>query len=262
MVAFQITANMKSFAGLFLLVTLMFAATPVLAAGSCSPNSCPPPLGTEMVVHAYAAGCAALTGTPTMIIRWDSTPVTSGDSWQVVFAVSDSIHNETLVATATTIEGQHNFTETFYVGSTVASHQVVRIPSSVEFPGDFGRQEFTDFYMPSGEVTFFWYTPHAGAIQAFGSLNIPHMTPTDVAVFFAPIKSGQPLSFNLFRDGYFDVGQQSGQSGPVVEGAFNSSPCATPLSLALSNNINTNACEESFTAGGTSLTVAMVGESD
>jgi hypothetical protein len=216
------------------------------------------PLGTEMVIHAFAASCAPLT-IPTMTVRWDSTPVPVGsDAWQVELAISDSVHNETLVAALTTINGQHNFTVSFYQGSTLTSRQVSPVPSNVAFPGNFGQQEFTDFYYTGSQITFFWYAPHAAFIMVSQSLNVPRITPTDAAVFFAPLQPAQPLQFSFFQDSYFMVGQDA--AGPQIAGAVNHSPCATPLSLHLSNNIDTNACEDAFTAAASTLDETMISE--
>ena len=233
------------------------AINPAGSAGSIIPPS--GSLGNEMVIHAFAASCATLS-IPAMIIRWDSTPVPVGsDAWQVDFAISDSIHNQTIVAGLTTINGQHNFTVSFYQGSTLVSHAVSPITSAVAFPGNFGQQEFTDFYYTANnQITFFWYAPHAGSIMVSQAITVPHITPTDVAAFFAPIQPGQPLQFNFFEDSYFSVGQDT--TGPQVAGQSNQSPCATHESFSLSNNIDTNACEVAFTLGTAGLDATMISE--
>jgi hypothetical protein len=232
------------------------AINPAGSSGGIAPPS--GPLGTEMVIHSFATSCAALV-LPTMIIRWDSTPVPTGaDAWQVEFEISDSVHDQTLVAALTTINGQHNFTVSYYKGSTLVSRQVSPLPSNIAFPGNFGQSEFTDFYYTGTQITFFWYAPHGASIMVSQALNVPDITPTDVAAFFAPIQPAQPLQFSFFQDSYFFVGQDT--SGPQVTGAVNQSPCATPESLSLSNGINTNACEVAFTVGTISLDDIMISE--
>jgi len=216
------------------------------------------PLGTEMVIHAFAASCAALS-VPTMIVRWDSTPVPVGsDSWQVEFAISDSVHNQTIVAALTTIDGQHNLTVSVYHGSTLASSQVSHVKANIAFPGNFGQSEFTDFYYTGSQLNFFWYAPHAAFIMVSQAVGVPKITATDVVAFFAPIHPSQPLQFNFFQDGYFFVGQDT--AGPQIAGAVNQSPCSTPLSLHLSNNIDTNACADVFTTGTLTLDETMISE--
>jgi hypothetical protein len=83
------------------------------------------------------------------------------------------------------------------------------------------------------------------------------MNATDVTSFFAPLTPGQPIQFQTFPPNgqgnlsYFYVGQD--EAGPNLQGAFNSSPCATPESLALTNGIVTNVCEAAFTGDESTL---------
>jgi hypothetical protein len=211
-----------------------------------------------MVDHAFATGCATLSGTASAFIRWDQTPIPVGaDSWQVDFLASDSVNDLTLLSTVTTINGQHNFTETMFKGNVVISNYVQPISSNVAFPGNFGQNEFTDFYQSGNSLQFFWYGPNTTSIMASFTLELPvSMNATDVAAFFAPLVYGQPLQFQPFTESYFFVGQDD--AGPNVMGAVNSSPCATALSLKLSDRILlTNACEVKFSLDGTDINPIM-----
>ncbi len=214
------------------------------------------PNHTQLVDHVYsqALGCLPLT-IATGIVRWDTTPLPmSGDSWQLVFIMSDYLHNYTDIAAFTTINGAHNVTNTVMKAGVVVSHVTRPILSTVAFPGDFKDQEFTDFYSDGDGMQFFWYAPHAAAIQWTGTVNLPLLspafTPSDVVMFLAPLAIGTPLNFSPFSLGYFYVGQQGGAPGTVpVTTSVNTSPCATPVSTALSTVTPINVGETVTTIG-------------
>jgi hypothetical protein len=205
-----------------------------------------------MVAHAYNPNGLNVAES---ILRWDASPQTvSGDSWQMVFVMSDRGTDTTAFGVVDTQNGQHAFTISEYVSGVEhrGPGMSVKVPdqshlhsgtmfnSGAAFPNDFGLQEFSDFYSDGDGIQFFWYGPHT-AFQAFSyNLNLPvRFTPKDVAFFFAPLSGHSSVAFKPLSLHYLFVGQQQARPGL----AWSSGPnlFSTPLGAV---HPASNMCED------------------